>query len=117
MAIAEVIQGWAATVFQGITGIGVLFGIRQTILAKRDAVSAADKAHDAAVAASIHAREAVSAITSVAENVTKIEVATNSMKDALVASTAKASDLEGEKRGREDEIAKQAETARRSEPS
>lgn len=40
-------------------------------------------------------------------NVRKIEVATNSMKDALVASTAKASDLEGEKRGRENEVARQ----------
>lgn len=33
-------------------------------------------------------------------NVKKIEVATNSMKDALVAATAKASGLEGEARGR-----------------
>lgn len=33
-------------------------------------------------------------------NVRKIEVATNSMKDALVAATAKSAGLEGEARGR-----------------
>jgi len=39
-------------------------------------------------------------------NVRKIEVATNSMKDALVAATAKSAGLEGEERGRAQERAK-----------
>ena len=34
-----------------------------------------------------------------AANIKTVEIATNSMKDALVSATAKASDLEGEKRG------------------
>ena len=38
----------------------------------------------------------------------EIHLATNSMKDALVSATAMASDLAGEKRGREDEVARQA---------
>jgi hypothetical protein len=39
-------------------------------------------------------------ITTAHEDIRKIEVATNSMKDALVAATAKSSGLEGEARGR-----------------
>lgn len=43
----------------------------------------------------------------IAANVLKIELATNSMKDALVASTAKASELEGAERGRQEEVVRQ----------
>ncbi len=44
------------------------------------------------------------------DNVQKIELATNSMKDALVAATEKAAGMAGEQRGRE-----QAAEARRKE--
>lgn len=57
------------------------------------------RAEAAATLAAEKASLTAVAITRVAENVQKIETATNSMKDALVQSTAKASDLEGEKRG------------------
>ena len=46
-----------------------------------------------------HSESAAIALALVANNVQKIELATNSMKDALIESTAKASDLEGERRG------------------
>lgn len=58
--------------------------------------------------AAAHSAEVIKTVSQVAENVTKIELATNSMKDALVAATAKASGLEGEQRGRDNEIARVA---------
>jgi hypothetical protein len=39
-------------------------------------------------------------ITTAHEDIRKIELATNSMKDALIEATAKSSGLEGEARGR-----------------
>ena len=59
------------------------------------AQDAARRAEGAAMLAASHALEAATTIVAVAANVQKIELATNSMKDALVASTAKASHLEG----------------------
>lgn len=41
-------------------------------------------------------------VSEAAENIQKVEIATNSMKDQLVASTAKASQAEGELKGRAD---------------
>ncbi len=49
----------------------------------------------------------------IGQNVRKIEIATNSMKDALVSSTAKASDAEGEKRGIAIGVAQSADKAER----
>jgi hypothetical protein len=46
-----------------------------------------------------HTRATSEKIDGIASNIQKVEVASNSMKDALVAATAVASDLIGEKRG------------------
>jgi hypothetical protein len=69
---------------------------------------AAQRAEHAAVMAATHAQAATAKIDNVANDVHKVELATNSMKDALIVSTALASDLAGEKRGRENEAARQA---------
>ena len=69
---------------------------------------AAQRAEHAALMAATHAQSATEKIDGVANDIHKVELATNSMKDALVSATAMASDLAGEKRGREDEVARQA---------
>lgn len=62
------------------------------------------------IAATEEARRARAALdakmTGVVANVGKVELATNSMKDALVAATAKAAHLEGVREGTEAEIAR-----------
>ena len=63
--------------------------------ARRFAVAATRRSEDASMLAASNAADATVAITAVAANVQKIELATNSMKDQLVKSTAKASHLEG----------------------
>ena len=52
--------------------------------------------------AAIRAGAAHAAVAEVKDDVRKIELATNSMKDALVQATAKASMAEGEAKGRQD---------------
>jgi hypothetical protein len=95
----EIVQSWLGTFFQAVTAVGVMYAIWTGVQAKRAAVWAAHQAEDAAVAAAKHANENVTALGQVAENVQKIEIATNSMKDALIHTTAIASDLAGERRG------------------
>ena len=74
--------------------------------ARTEQQAATRRAEASATAAAVHAETAVAAITEVASNVLKIEVATNSMKDALIVSTAKASEFEGAERGRTEEVAR-----------
>ena len=108
------IEGVGTLVFSGITAFGVLFNVYQVIETKREVGRAARQAKDAAILASEHAaaaargaQRAVVAIGEVAVNVSKIEVATNSMKDALVASTAAASHAEGKAEGVAEQKAEQ----------
>lgn len=78
--------------------------------ARQEAVMASRNAEAAALLASEHAAGAVAGMQHISENVQKIEIATNSMKDALVAATDKAAGLAGEQRGRQqaaDERAKE----------
>lgn len=79
---------------------------RDSKVARAAAVAAATRAEEAACLAASHSLEAASKLAVVAQNVEKIELATNSMKDALVASTAKASEMEGAERGRAEEVAR-----------
>lgn len=74
----------------------------------RKAEETSQRIEVAAKNAAVSAKDALSAIAENTELTQKIEISTNSMKDALVAATAKASDLAGEKRGREDEIARRS---------
>lgn len=75
-------------------------GIAAVIAAIGSAVAAiyAAKAHASAV-------QTKADVVVVKEDIRKVEVATNSMKDALVKSTALASGLEGEAKGRADQKA------------
>lgn len=85
-------QAWLNTAIAAFGPVLIIWQLgRQTVAARMSARSA----ESAAVVAATHAKEATLAIEQVIENVAKIEVATNSMKDALVAATAKASHLEG----------------------
>ncbi len=59
-----------------------------------------------------HAAETAQVIVALGGDIKELAVNTNSIKDALIASTAKASDLEGEKRGREQEVERAAAAER-----
>jgi hypothetical protein len=123
MTLGETIQGWLGSIFGMVTSLGVLFNVGQVMSAKRQAKEAARLAQSATASAAIdarraqraaaeasdHAKDAVSAIAENTALTRQIEIATNSMKDALIVSTAKASELEGEKRGRAAEVARQTE--------
>ena len=93
--MAEV-QAWILIIVQIIMAFGVLFNVQQLWSAKRSVVDASGRVH--------------AAIAAVAGDIEKVEIATNSMKDALVAATATAAGLEGEKRGAAAEVAKQEAT-------
>lgn len=67
------------------------------------------RAETAAADAARHARETAITVSDTAQRIDTLEINTNSIKDALVLSTAKASDLEGEKRGLAIAAAAQAE--------
>jgi len=96
------IQSWLGIIFQGVIAAGVGYGIFQRFIEAQLASTRAAtvqagtlRAEEAARLAASKAAEAAAGMIGVAANVEKIELATNSMKDALVASTAKASHLEG----------------------
>ena len=72
------------------------------------AAAATQRAELAAKMAASHAQEALAAIAENTELTRKTELSTNSMKDELLKTTAAASDLAGEKRGREGEVARRA---------
>ena len=80
--------------------------------ARTAAVAASGRAEQAAILAASHAADTAQIIVGVGVDIKELTLNTNSLKDALVASTAKASDLEGEKRGREQEVARVAEEAK-----
>ena len=84
------------------TLIAILYGLWRMIQATRESregrrlqAAATLRAEQASALAAAHAQDAATAVAAVAENVQKIELATNSMKDALVKSTAEASRLGG----------------------
>ncbi len=89
------LQDWLSPA--GIISLGVIYAGFQAWRSKRASLT------NAKALAEVKERVAV-----VQNDVNKIEVGTNSMKDALVEATAKASRLEGEIAGREDEVARQA---------
>ncbi len=76
---------------------------REAAAVRKDLLASNARTEAAAAIAADHSIKTISAISNMANDVQKIELASNSMKDALVASTAKASGLEGEQRGREQE--------------
>jgi len=71
-------------------------------------VAAAAQARDAASLSALRAVETAQEVKRMTENVQKIELATNSMKDALVAATKETGELVGEKRERDAEALRQA---------
>ncbi len=79
--------------------------------ARGTALAATVRAEEAARLAAGHAAETAQVIVSLGGEIKELAVNTNSIKDALIASTAKASDLEGEKRGREQEVERAAAAA------
>ena len=106
MSVGEIIQGWLGTAFQAVTAVGVLFGIGQTIRTRRDAVSAAKAAQEAAAIASGHAEAAKKEIEINTALTRQIEVQGNSIQLELLRVTREAATLAGEKTGRENEIAR-----------
>lgn len=87
--------------------------------AARAAAGAASSAHEAvlraegaSVLAVSHARETTAIMQTVGSTIAELKTQTDGLKDALVASVAKASDLEGEKRGREQEVVRAAEAVK-----
>ena len=70
-------EDWIDTISKGIQALGILVVLWQQWRQRTRAIE-------------------------IAANVQKIELATNSMKDALIDSTAKASELEGAERGRKE---------------
>ena len=79
---------------------------REARMARAEAIAATVRAEEAARLAAAHAADGVLAISKMADNVQKIELATNSMKDALVKATAAASHLEGREEMRAEAAAK-----------
>jgi hypothetical protein len=82
------VQDWLLVVFQGVTAVGVLYGIWNTILTRRETVAAAREA-------ATHALAAIGEIKHVAAKVEEVHIATNS----LVEKAEAAADARGEKRG------------------
>jgi hypothetical protein len=89
----------ATLTFGAVTAFGVLFNIRQTILAKRHSVSAGE-----------HAKATTVAIAGVAQDVKTVEVQTNSIVGKLIETTREAATAVGEIVGRDKEIARQTAT-------
>jgi len=85
-------QAWLNTALAAFGPAIILWQLARTRI---DAIHAASKAEDAAKEAATHAVRATEALGVMGDNVLKIELATNSMKDALIAATATASHLEG----------------------
>jgi hypothetical protein len=84
----------------------ILWGLWRMVLITREArlarvasVAATERAESAANEAARLARVTVAVVERQGINIEELTLNTNSIKDALIASTAKASDLEGEKRG------------------
>ncbi len=80
---------------------------REAAAVRMDLLASNARTEAAAAIAADHAIKSISAVAAMADNVQKIELASNSMKDALVAATDKASGLAGEQRGREQEKKRQ----------
>ncbi len=80
--------------------------------ARTTSVAATARAETAAVEAATHAQDAKASIDAMATNVQKIELSTNSMKDALIVATASASRLEG----REEMRSEAAAAAKEQQP-
>jgi hypothetical protein len=113
------VQAWLNTGAQLMIAGGVGFGIYQRVMETRqaaqravEALAATGRAEEAARLAAAHAADAAAGVALFAVNVEKIELATNSMKDPLVASTAKASHLEGREEQRSEMAAKTAAAAK-----
>ena len=85
-------DSWLSDVFQGITSLGVVYGIWNTILGRRETVAAAREA-------AAHALAAVSEIKHVAIKVEEVRHETNSLTQQLVRTTGEAREAVGEKRG------------------
>ena len=68
-------------------------------IARAIAVATSERAEKASLLAASLAKDSAHAVSATAANIQELTLNTNSIKDALIASTAKASDLEGEKRG------------------
>lgn len=67
----------------GITTVfGILFNIRQVLMASRASLAASDRAAAAAYAAARHAQETALAVASAASDIKRIEVNGNSMMEA-----------------------------------
>jgi len=77
-------QSWLNTIGQLGLAIGVFWGIYQNVMNKR-----------AITLAAAHSLVTSQKLDIVAEDVRKVELASNSMKDALVTATAIASNLQG----------------------
>ena len=103
MTTAE-LQGWVEAGGTIIVALGVLYNIVQGQVA-RHALKAAEHKADA------RAGETSAAIGAIAGDVIRVEKATNSMKDALVAAAGAAADLAGGKRGIEIGLAQAAGAA------
>jgi predicted nucleic acid-binding protein len=91
-----------STVTLAVLLVGIYKMVRATaaaVLARASASAAVLRAENAAVLAADHARDATEATLRNSTELAKLVTSTNGMKDALIASVAKASDLEGEKRG------------------
>lgn len=90
--MGEIMQSWLLIVFQGITAVGVLYGIWTNVQTRHQAVSAAREA-------AVHALTAVTEIQNVAAKVEEVHVATNSLAEAARAAESAAAGAAGEKRG------------------
>lgn len=99
VAIINLVVGMLTLVTLVLGLLRMIQVTREAREARALAVAATSRAEEAARLAATHAAAASKDILAMGDNVQKIELATNSMKDALVAAIAKASDLEGEKRG------------------
>ena len=71
------IQAWGSLAMETIIAFGVLFNVRQVVVAGHAAVTAAHRAEKAALEAAAH-------VVVVATNVARIEEHTNSMQEKLI---------------------------------
>ena len=83
-------------------------GTMEVMETRKEIVATAIRAEVAAQVAANRSEMVTMEVRAQSENISKIERSTNSMKDALVAATRETGELIGERRGRENEIARRS---------
>lgn len=92
-ALMDLLLSWLTP--NGIIAVGVIYSLWRMIIITREARAARKVTLEAATRSVANTETVIAVVEAQSINIQKIESATNSMKDALVSTTARASHLEG----------------------